>query len=704
MNESISTTHNSGNQSALFDRSTVAVYGGTFTLNHSVTTTNANPGLNGEGVLDKAFQKVVVTAMHDNDDVVQAPKCHPGTRTALIGRLIIRAQDTDADCFLIWLVGPAGAGKSSIARSFAEEMEDSGIRFASFFFFRTDPSRNSVKGLVLTLAYQISHSIPEFKQYLALALAENTTIFHRSLPTQFKKLITLPLGQVLASHPSHDFKTRPFVILIDGLDECNDRESRRSFLQLVHKAIPTIPGLRFVVTSRPEEDIQAKFDQFRDEDYEKMELLADISAYDDIRTFLGAEFVRIRTTHPLRKILKEDWPSCRDTEDLVRNSSGHFIYPATAIKYIEYALDNPQRSLQVILGLRKSSRKPLADLDALYGNILDSSRACRKRLRDILSIMIALSELGRSKEWIADTFLIEALLGLEEGDVQLGLLDIRSIVEYDPTSSVPFFHHRSFADFLLHKSRSGDHYIGSVPSFDLLIKKCFQRLSNPRNFLDTGVGPLPPAHLLKNTYHSLVLRWFSRIQQGSHSYGFIRNHLMAYDPLDADEQDFTVSQVGSFYGGQILAICEKFKNLVNDEEIFEFHLAKLDACVVSDIEKMPWPPIVTLNILALRVFPDTFSFDEDSEEKALHKPYKLFPPIQSLVSAFGLGYSPHFRFVGDFFFAEERAGKYWINEDVLVSATRWCFQNLLQIIGHGRVRTPTTIRKVREEGYGGPLG
>lgn len=65
--------------------------------------------------LDRAIRemvrdKVLTTAMHDNDDLVKAPKCHPGTRTAPIRGLITRAQDSEADCFLIWLVGLAGAG------------------------------------------------------------------------------------------------------------------------------------------------------------------------------------------------------------------------------------------------------------------------------------------------------------------------------------------------------------------------------------------------------------------------------------------------------------------------------------------------------------------------------------------------------------------------------------------------------------------
>ncbi|KAF9526033.1 hypothetical protein CPB83DRAFT_504989 [Crepidotus variabilis] len=697
MNGAMSSTNNSGNQSALFNHSNVSISGGTFILNHINSDQNTEAGLN------RAFQEVVVAAMHDNNDLVEVPKCHPGTRTALIGGLIMRARDTDADRFLIWLVGPVGAGKSAIARSFAEEMDKAGIRFASFCFFRTDPGRNSVKGLIVTLAFQISNSIPEFKPYLRQAVADDATILRRSLSSQFEKLITLPLRQLLESNPSHNFILQPFLILVDGLDECVDRKSRCLFLQLVHKAIPTIPGLRFVFTSRPEEDIQTQFDRFGNEEYDKIELLANLSAYEDIRTFLGAEFERIRTTHPLRKVLKDDWPSSHDIEDLLRKSSGHFIYPATAIKYIEYSLDNPQRSLQVILGLRTSSRKPLADLDALYSSILESSRAEPQTLRDILSVLIALSRSGSNWEILLSksrkvdpvettTHLIETLLGLEEGDTQLAFLDITSIIKHDSASATLSFHHRSFVDFLCDRSRSGPYFINLLPSFGLVIKNCLQVLSKPHTFFNAK----SPNHLLKNTYHSIIMNCFETIHPEFPQF-FIEIHdlFMSYKPLDADDQDFIKRK--KFYAGQFLEICDFYKPHLNDDSLFKHHLAQLDASLISDIHMMSWPPVVTRHFLTLSILPDAFqSFHTDIPLDKYRNPevlYKLFPALETLHPSLSLKYysSPYFRQVGKFFFSKERAGSYWINEDSLVSATIWCIQNFLQVvdpISRSRVCTP----------------
>ncbi|OKL57502.1 hypothetical protein UA08_06898 [Talaromyces atroroseus] len=52
---------------------------------------------------------------------------------------------------------------------------------------------------------------------------------------------------------------RPVFILIDGLDEC-DEASRRTLLKLLKKLSQTIPGLKTIVSSRPQEEILEQLD------------------------------------------------------------------------------------------------------------------------------------------------------------------------------------------------------------------------------------------------------------------------------------------------------------------------------------------------------------------------------------------------------------------------------------------------------------
>ncbi|TEB20194.1 hypothetical protein FA13DRAFT_1645330 [Coprinellus micaceus] len=66
----------------------------------------------------------------NSDERCDAPKCHPETRTAVQEDIIswITTQR------IMWLSGPAGAGKTAIAGSVAETCEDMGLLAGSFFF------------------------------------------------------------------------------------------------------------------------------------------------------------------------------------------------------------------------------------------------------------------------------------------------------------------------------------------------------------------------------------------------------------------------------------------------------------------------------------------------------------------------------------------------------------------------------------------
>ncbi|KAF8966225.1 hypothetical protein BDZ97DRAFT_1658024, partial [Flammula alnicola] len=84
-------------------------------------------------------------------------KCHPNTRLAVLKKIMEWIQNSeDRDAWIMWLHGAAGAGKSAIAQSIAELCIKSKLSIASFFFFRTDSTRNSIQPLIATLAYQLA--------------------------------------------------------------------------------------------------------------------------------------------------------------------------------------------------------------------------------------------------------------------------------------------------------------------------------------------------------------------------------------------------------------------------------------------------------------------------------------------------------------------------------------------------------------------
>ena len=99
--------------------------------------------------IDILTKAVSSNAFYDSDDRPDPPKCHPKTRVAVVDKIIDWATGKiDTNAFILWLYGPAGAGKTAIARKVAELFAGHKLLLASFLFFRSDSKRNTMKPLV----------------------------------------------------------------------------------------------------------------------------------------------------------------------------------------------------------------------------------------------------------------------------------------------------------------------------------------------------------------------------------------------------------------------------------------------------------------------------------------------------------------------------------------------------------------------------
>jgi len=394
-----------------------------------------------------------------------------------------------------------------------------------------DPKRNSEKPLVITLAQQLSFSIPEIQRYIVESVSSDPAIFSRSLQTQFEKLIVDPIIRLnstrLKSNGSNIYcpppdtlpcdtlplpqlsSVQPALIIIDGLDECKDPIARRLILNMLCNAFPQLQGsLKFLVVSRPEYDIQTFFRTATGKRISPIDILPDIRAHQDVYVYLCDQFERIKREHPLHLTFNPNWPTQVAIQKLVEKSSGHFIYASTVIKYIKNAYDRPQKCLDDIINLSKSSVNPYAELDALYLNILSSARVDRSLLVNILSAALICSSVGDpySTEDRAprDTAkldrVVESVLLLQSGDVQLALLDLKSLIgliepeqwgEYlsfpelrsEYIHSLPYpdmrhieFWHKSFADFLFDSTRSKEFHVQSELAHMTVAKGCLRLL------------------------------------------------------------------------------------------------------------------------------------------------------------------------------------------------------------------------------------
>ena len=128
---------------------------------------------------------------------------------------------------VLWLYGPAGAGKSAIAQTIAEKCAKLRLLIASFIFSRASQSRNNEKWLIASIAYQLAISIPATRSYIESAVQIDPAIFDKSLETQIETLVICTLESACAHVDQADAKQWPRLIIIDGLDKCDGTASLR---------------------------------------------------------------------------------------------------------------------------------------------------------------------------------------------------------------------------------------------------------------------------------------------------------------------------------------------------------------------------------------------------------------------------------------------------------------------------------------------
>ncbi|KAJ7117010.1 hypothetical protein C8R44DRAFT_556075, partial [Mycena epipterygia] len=304
-------------------------------------------------------------ALHDSLERFPEPACHPGTRTDILDQLSSWSTDTNPESTILWLHGSAGMGKSAIAQMFAGNCQQEGRLGASFFFRRGHPKRGTWNGLVTTIAYQLAKSVPEFLSPLQQAMEADKLIVGRAIPVQFRRLIVEPFRQ--APVP----QIIP-VIVLDGLDECTDHTVQKQILRLFIGAIQDhrLP-IRLLLISRPEPHLREIIETSETLTIcHPLALSADKSAYEDIRTYLRAEFSRIWSEYMASGAnLGADWPTMDALDHLVQKSSGIFIYATTIVRFISNEYSHPESQLASILRLDLRSTAPLDDL---YTQILSA--------------------------------------------------------------------------------------------------------------------------------------------------------------------------------------------------------------------------------------------------------------------------------------------------------------------------------------------
>ena len=400
---------------------------------------------------------VSMGAAYNSQERDPAPRCHPETRKEILEKINAWVTAGAEGTSILWLHGPAGAGKSAIAQTVAETCAGRNQLAATFFFARTVARRNAVRFLFPTMALQIALSSPEKRQKLDNIFKHDPYISERAMGSI--ELIASLYGDCQYPIPSS-----PFLVVIDGLDECHGHDDQCLILKQVSHIIHTyrLP-LRFLIVSRPESHLLEAFEEPALVNVaNRLSLYGDFRAYNDVFIYLRNEFSRIYESKRHKDIMEfvpRPWPSDDAIQRIVRKSGGYFIYASTVIRFTDEEYFEPPERLDQVLNHSISSTvpdsTPFAELDKLYIQILSS---CPKPQIPFLKCILGYAVFNFNPRGIGH---IASFLHLSPGKVKLALRGLRSIVSFEGTREPLKLMHASFGDFLADGARAGTYHIDS---------------------------------------------------------------------------------------------------------------------------------------------------------------------------------------------------------------------------------------------------
>ncbi|KAF8655025.1 hypothetical protein AX16_003295 [Volvariella volvacea WC 439] len=408
--------------------------------------------------------------MFNGDARDDAPKCHPETRRSIISDTKPWAISTTSLSDILWLTGPVGTGKSAIARRVCEELneEDPRLLVGSFFFWRNDDDRNTLKAFVATISYRLSVVMPEVGCLIEYVLSEDPSILDATLEYQWNALVVKPLHQAFANlDPTQAAQPRSLIV-IDGLDECKSPSSQRQVLQLLvtlrHHGLHQ--RVAFLIASRPEVHIQAEIEFLMSQHPVSFRLphlvLTETSeSKDDMRLILNTSFNGICRR---RRLIIGDgiWPPEETVEHIIKLARGQFIYPLTIVRWLEEEDGHPIHRLTSIFevsGVEKS--RALAPLDDLYNLVLSS--ACTKDAGALVLPCLFMITNPRPNGQIRTIEYLGQLFERDCGYIRLALQPLHSVLEIPvDDSGVIKLYHTSFLEYLYDPTRSSSHHVQSL--------------------------------------------------------------------------------------------------------------------------------------------------------------------------------------------------------------------------------------------------
>ncbi|KAG8846333.1 hypothetical protein FRB91_000901 [Serendipita sp. 411] len=382
--------------------------------------------------------------------------CLHGTRIVVLESIRQWVNDPSAPQ-LWWLTDVAGAGKSTIAKQLSTEWKDEGRLGGCFFFNKNRPDVTNKQGFCDTLAAQIANNQPQLRSSITQGIKEIGPILSVCrFEEKLEKLVIQPMKNVA------------LVLVIDALDECDDRD-RLIILRSLLSSLPQAPRLKILITSRPERDIAQLLDTYRS----RTNNLHDVelkSNRDDIAAFVK---------HKMGELVRSSELAKEDVDRLAKRVNCLFILASTACKVVEDSLD-PQAAVQELLN---PNQDLLHDINTLYFTILTKvckanqiGRASTSKSQELL-IKVLKVVLAASTPLTIST--IDGFLGIKNTRRLIGFLSSILSIRAD---DIVLILHPTFREFLEDPTAAGHFHIDMTDAHKLVAKRCLENMRRELRF------------------------------------------------------------------------------------------------------------------------------------------------------------------------------------------------------------------------------
>lgn len=404
---------------------------------------------------------VIVSDVHENvHDIVLEKKLKPvlpartsighccleGTRKAPLEKVMNWANDVHSSSKLYHIHGVAGSGKSSMASTICQKLEEENLLAGAFFCKRDIPDQRDPNRVLPSLSYTLALYHKAYRERVMLSLKDEPDITSRSIEQQLEALFRDPLSEPLQNGNT---QSKPFTFVIDALDECGDNDLRSRLADNLRQ-ITTLTGwLKVFITSRPTEELMWKLAPI---DTQILSVnLNDMGAEEDIKLYTRTSLKELVD----RSRLDSSWLNEDTIQKLTNLASGLFIWTSTMIRIVSSQLDMDD-ALKLILSGAVGSE---ASLDSLYTEVIKSSISGDNNLILMKSVLGVVSITARNRPLSIDG-LYDFLQGtgkkVSKVTLEAVINRLRSVLYEDISKGNAIrVCHPSFLDFLEDHKRSG---------------------------------------------------------------------------------------------------------------------------------------------------------------------------------------------------------------------------------------------------------